>query len=82
MASMIRIDEDTLLLQLEVALAVAAPAQLNGLADCDRVRRRAATADIARHLAERLRCFDIRYEKDGGTQAQPSLFPDDLSPIG
>lgn len=82
MSPMMRINEDALLLHLEVALAVAAPAQLNGLADSDRRRRRAATADIARHLAARLHRFDIRYENDGGTPAQQSLFPDDIGPIG
>lgn len=72
---MTRIDEDALSLHLEVALAGAAPELLGNLADADRCRRRAAVADVARHLTERLRCFEIQYLKDDpGEQTQPSLF--------
>jgi hypothetical protein len=80
---MTRIDEEALSLHLEVALAGAAPVLLSGLADADLRRRSAAAADVARHLAGRLRCFDVRYEEDtGNTSKQASLFPDDLGPIG
>jgi hypothetical protein len=78
-----RLDDETLSLHLEVALAGAAPDLLGDLANPDRRRRSTAVADVARHLAERLRCFDIRSEETGAyLQAQPSLFPQDLGPIG
>jgi hypothetical protein len=78
-----RIDEDTLSLHLEVALTGAASALLDGLAHPDRYRRSTAAADVARHLAERMRCFDIRCaEAPMRTASHPSLFPDDLGPIG
>lgn len=80
---MTRIDEESLSLHLEVALAGAAPELLGDLADADRRRRSIAVADVARHLAERLRCFDIWCEEAGTRlQSQPSLFPDDLRPVG
>lgn len=78
-----RIDEDTLSLHLEVALTGAAPSLLEGLVHPDRYRCGAAATDVARHLAERLRCFDIRCaEAPMCTLSHPSLFPDDLGPIG
>lgn len=80
---MTRIDDDALSLHLEVALAGAAPDLLEGLADSDRYRRSAAAADVARHLAERLRCFEFRCEEAGARiAAQPTLFPEDVGPIG
>lgn len=79
---MTRIDEDTLSLHLEVSLSGAAPGLLSGLADPDRCLRHAAVADLARHLAERLRCFDIRDEDMiSRSNAHPSLFTD-LGPLG
>lgn len=79
---MTRLDENTLSLHLEVALAVAAPGLLDDLAHSDSHRRREAVADVARHLAERLRCFDIRDVESGARlAAHPSLFPDDLGPM-
>jgi hypothetical protein len=76
---MARIDDDSLSLHLEIALAGAAPELLEGLANPDRYRRRVAVAEIARHLAERLRCFDIRCEEAGSRlQGQASLFPDNM----
>ena len=79
---MTRIDDDTLSLHLEVSLSGAAPGLLDGLVDPDRCRRHAAVADLARHLAERLRCFDIRdEEKISRSAAHPSLFAD-LGPLG
>ncbi|MDF0491081.1 hypothetical protein PX699_22810 [Sphingobium sp. H39-3-25] len=59
----------------------AAPALLDGLTDPDRRQRHAATTNLARHIAERLRCFDIRSEEAGARYCQPALFPDDLGPI-
>lgn len=78
-----RIDDDTLSLHLQVSLSGAMPALLDGLADPDRCRRRAAMANLARHLAERLRCFDIR-DEDAVIRSteHPSLFPRDIGPLG
>lgn len=78
---MTRIDEDTLSLHLEVALTGAAPTLLGDLAASDRRRRQAAASDMARHLAERLRCFEIRGEEARPQRHQPSLFPHDPGPI-
>jgi len=80
---MTRIDDDTLSLHLQVSLSSAAPALLDALADPDRCRRHAAVADLARHLAERLRCFDICDEDAIMRSAHhPSLFPRDIGPLG
>lgn len=80
---MTRIDEEALSLHLEVALAGTAPRLLNDLSNPDRCRRSAAVADVARQLAERLRCFDIQFDEPGlRSCAQPSLFPSDLGPMG
>lgn len=80
---MTRIDDDILSTHIEVALAGAAPTLLDDLADADRARRRIAVTRIAHHLAERLRCFDIRSPEPYGDGAgQSSLFPQDLGPIG
>lgn len=79
---MTRLNEHSLALHLEVALAGASPALLDGLTAADRRQRNAAAADMARHLAERLRCFDIRDEDASIHHRHPSLFPEDLSPIG
>lgn len=79
---MTRLEEESLSLHLEVALAGASPMLLDGLTDPDRRRRSNAAANIARHLAERLRCFDIRCEETGWhNDAHPPLFPDDLGPM-
>ena len=80
---MTRIDDDTLSLHLEVSLSGVAPALLDGLADPDRSRRHAAVTDLARHLAQRLRCFDIQGEDAIMRPAcQPSLFPRDIGLLG
>ncbi len=80
---MIRVDEDALALHLEVALFGAAPSLLGNLAADDCRQRHAATAAIARQLAERLRCFEWRWEEAGTyARSQPALFSDDLGPIG
>ncbi|MGL4302874.1 MAG: hypothetical protein ACRCS5_09235 [Sphingomonas sp.] len=79
---MTRLDENSLALHLEVALAGAAPELLGDLADTDRCRRGVAAADVARHLAGRLRCFEIRFDEPARTVAHPDLFPEDLGPMG
>jgi hypothetical protein len=80
---MTRIDDDTLALHLEVALAGAAASLLDDLAAPDWRRRRAAAADMAQHLVQRLGCFDIRCREDGiASGRQPSLLPGDLGPLG
>jgi len=80
---MTRIDEEALSLHLEVALAGTAPRLLGDLSNPDRYRRSAAVADIARQLAERLRCFDFQFDEAGfRSSAQASLFPSDLGPMG
>lgn len=80
---MTRLDEESLSLHLEVALAGAAPELLKGLADSDHYRRSAAASDVARHLAERLRCFEFLCEEGSARpQAHPTLFPEDVGPIG
>lgn len=79
---MSRLDESALSFHLEVALSGAAPELLDGLTHPDRNRRSIAAADVARHLAGRLRCFDICYPETGGRlEAQPVLFPEDLGPM-
>lgn len=78
-----RIDEDTLYLYLEVALSTAPLSVLDGLADPDRHRRRAAIGEVVRQLVDRLRCFDIRSEeRTRRNEVQPCLFPHDMGPIG
>jgi hypothetical protein len=80
--AMTRLDESALSIHLEVALAGAAPELLGDLVHPDRSRRAVAAGDVARHLAGRLRCFDVCYSETGARlEAQPSLFPDDLGPI-
>ena len=78
-----RLDESALSLHLEVALAGASPNLLGELVGADRVRRMVAIGVVARHLAKRLRCFDISYpETDERLEPQPTLFADDLGPLG
>ncbi len=77
-----RLDESTLSLHLEVALASAAPRVLGDLVGTDRVRRMVAIGDVARHLTARLRCFDITYpETAERLDSQPVLFAGDLGPL-
>lgn len=78
---MARVDDDTLSLHLEVALATAPPALLDSLSDPDRRRRHAAVGEIARQLVERLRCFEIQAEQ-ARVSCHPSLFPSDMGPMG
>ncbi|WP_184154140.1 hypothetical protein [Sphingobium lignivorans] len=80
---MTRVDDDMLSLHLEVALSTAAPSLLDSLTDSDRRRRHAAVGEIVRQLVERLRCFDIRAERDEtGVSRQRLLFPPDMGPLG
>jgi hypothetical protein len=80
---MTRVDDDTLSLHLEVALAGAPSSLLDDLSAPDHRRRQAAVGEIARQLAERLRCFDILSEDASFTRnPHPTLFPQDLGPIG
>jgi hypothetical protein len=80
---MSRVDDDSLSLHLEVALSTTSPALLGGLIDADHHCRHAAASQVARELADRLRCFDIRSDDGARVSAsQAYLFPDDLGPIG
>jgi len=80
---MSRVDDDTLSLHLEVALSTTPPSLLSGLTHSDSRRRHAAANQVARELADRLRCFEIRSdERVRAPASQAYLFPDDLGPIG
>jgi hypothetical protein len=80
---MSRVDEETLSLRLEVALATAPPSLLDGLADKDSRRRHAAVGEIVRELVDRLRCFDIQTEQgEARISRPPMLFPPDMEPLG
>ena len=81
MVPLSRVDDDTLSLHLEVAIATAAPSVLDGLGDPDRRRREAAVGEIVRQLVDRLRCFDIRTEQENAPFHHPSLFSD-IGPLG
>ncbi|MEP6784550.1 MAG: hypothetical protein ABI898_02295 [Sphingomonadales bacterium] len=72
-----RIDPDTLATHLEVALTCTPPDTLMDLQDMDGRRRRKATAILARHLAERLGCFEFIFEGGARTPVgQGALFPE------
>jgi hypothetical protein len=73
MFPMTRLDDNALALHLEVALAVASPSLLGDLQHRDRYRRSAAISTLARHLADRMRCFDVAMTDDQQAH-QPSLF--------
>lgn len=80
---MARIDDDALTMHLEVALAVASPSLVGDLQHGDRYRRSAAVATLARHLADRMQCFEIALHEGQGVRVEhPSLFPNDLQPLG
>jgi hypothetical protein len=79
---MSRPDDDSLALHLVVGLVGAAPTLLGNLAARDRRQRPVAVGEMARHLVERLRCFDIRCDDAAGPRRHPSLFPEGLGPIG
>ena len=80
---MSRLDDDMLALHLEVALATASPALIDGLANSDRRRRHMAIGEIARQLVDRLRGFEVRDEESRvRLSGQPLLFPSDMEPLG
>ena len=58
-----RIADSELSLTLEVALTGAPAFMIADLQHGDRVRRSAAFAALAGHLAARMRCYDIRAEE-------------------
>lgn len=72
---MSRIDSEALAHHIEVALAVTPSIVRTALQERDDAVRRAATSRLARHLAERLDCFDIEFaEWQAPAADQPSLF--------
>lgn len=73
---MLRVDEDSLALHLEVSLATAEPALVTNIRCGDAVARRRATAELARHLAMRLRCYDILADEAAAQSDTLPLFPD------
>lgn len=77
-----RIADDILLTHLEVALAVAPELTLAALNANDPRAQRSARFDLARHLVERMRGFEISGEVYARGASQSCLFPGDLSPIG
>jgi hypothetical protein len=74
--AMLRVDEDCLALHLEVSLATAEPALVTDIRCGDAVARRRATAELARHLARRLRCYDIMVDEPAARSDTLPLFPD------
>lgn len=78
---MSRVADDILSTHVEVALATAPLSLLDGLDDSDRRRRHMAIGEIARHVTERLRCFDIQCDEIPARQMQAGLFPDDIGPM-
>lgn len=80
---MIRFPDAGLAVRLEEALAAVSPSLLDRLTEADRRHRHLAIGEIARHLAHRLGRFDAGTEDAAAPMgAQPSLFPQDLGPIG
>lgn len=77
-----RIADDILLTHLEVALAVAPELTLAGLNAVDPRAQRSARVDLARHLVERMRGFEISGEVYPTGSSQSCLFAHDLSLIG
>ncbi|PSO10382.1 hypothetical protein [Sphingobium sp. AEW001] len=73
---MLRVDEDSLALHLEVSLATAEPALVTDIGCGDTVARRRATAELARHLAVRLRCYDILTDEAAARSDTLPLFPE------
>ena len=72
---MTRIDPDALTTHIEVAPTCAPIDTLAALQDGDSQRRRRAAFSLARHLADRLGCFEIIGDGLGGDSAQQaSLF--------
>ncbi|MDY7524279.1 hypothetical protein [Sphingomonas sp. 10B4] len=75
-AAMLRVDEDSLALHLEVSLATAEPTLVTDIRHGDAVARRRAVAELARHLAVRLRCYDILADEPSAMVGTLPLFPD------
>lgn len=73
---MIRVDEDSLALHLQVSLATAEPAMVIDIRNGDASARRRAVAQLAQHLAVRLRCYDILAEEPAAMVSPLQLFPD------
>gem|GEM_PF-1613826 len=73
---MLRVDEDSLTLHLEVSLATAEPALVTDIRCGDAAVRRRAVAQLARHLAVRLRCYDILADEPAARTGTLPLFPD------
>ena len=70
-----RIDSQALAHHIEVALTVTPSTVLSDLQGSDGKLRLDATARLARHLADRLDCFDIGFaEWQPPVADQPSLF--------
>ena len=72
MPTMHTITDSALAVHLEAALAVAPERTLVDLQHPDSRRRRCATVELARHLADRLGCYEFRFEDAEGEQ--PGLF--------
>lgn len=79
---MSRIADEILLTHLEVALAVAPEPVMLGLNADDPRAQRKARIELASHLVERIRGYVIERDFAGRGEAQPCLFPGDLSPMG
>ncbi|WP_339528047.1 hypothetical protein, partial [Pseudomonas sp. EL_65y_Pfl2_R96] len=75
-AGMLRVDEDSLALHLEVSLATAEPALVTDIRCGDAAARRRAVSELARHLAMRLRCYDITADEPAARSDTLPLFPD------
>ncbi|WCT75812.1 hypothetical protein PQ455_20130 (plasmid) [Sphingomonas naphthae] len=73
---MIRVDEESLTLHLEVSLAIAEPELVTDIRCGDAAARRRAVALLARHLAVRLRCYDILADEPAAMAGALPLFPD------
>jgi hypothetical protein len=71
MLDMTRLASEAVALHLEVALSGAAPYLLADLQHADRFRRTAAVSTLAHHLAQRMRCFDIRRATAQPSRARP-----------
>ena len=78
---MSRITADTLAVHIELALASAPVETLAALCAVERTQRSLATTELASHVAARLDCFDVRFDRNVTPVPQAGLFPDDLSPM-
>lgn len=66
---------DTLATHLEVALACTPQTTLSDLQDTDGSHRRKDAETLARHLADRLACFEFSFERDARYEVpHPALF--------